>query len=242
MSDHNRGGGDRRKGVTRRLFLQGVGTAGIGTLALPKLLGAEESAAGEAAAAESGGAEVLSGAQRITLRINGADKALTVEPRTTLLDAIREGAGLTGSKAVCDRGTCGACTVFLDGTPVTSCLVLAVDAVGREITTIEGLGAPEQLHAVQAAFVECDGLQCGFCTPGFVMSTYAVLKANPNATLDEIKAGLAGNICRCGTYTQVFKAALTAKASLLAAAGRPREAELARAEARALPSLKEVTV
>jgi xanthine dehydrogenase YagT iron-sulfur-binding subunit len=124
----------------------------------------------------------------------------------TLLAALRNHLDLTGAKQVCDRGGCGACTVMLDGEPVVSCLMLAADAVGHDITTVEGLGTPEKMSPVQAAFVECDALQCGFCTPGFVVASTALLKKKPMPTLEEIKDGLAGNLCRCGTYGRVFEA------------------------------------
>jgi xanthine dehydrogenase YagT iron-sulfur-binding subunit len=149
-------------------------------------------------------------ATTIELNINGKPTTLEVEPRVTLLRALREHLGLTGTKLVCDRGACGACTVHLDGKPVTSCMVLAVDARGHQITTIEGLGTPSRMHPVQAAFVEADAQQCGFCTPGMVMSVAAVLDRNPNPTIDEIKRATAGNICRCGTYPHVFGAATLA--------------------------------
>jgi aerobic-type carbon monoxide dehydrogenase small subunit (CoxS/CutS family) len=132
----------------------------------------------------------------------------------TLLDALRGHLGLYGTKLVCDRGACGACTVFLDGNPVTSCMILAADARGHGITTIEGLGSPGRMHPVQAAFVQNDALQCGFCTPGMIMSITAALKRNPRATLDDIKHAVAGNICRCGTYPHVFQAALAAATAL----------------------------
>jgi aerobic-type carbon monoxide dehydrogenase small subunit (CoxS/CutS family) len=119
---------------------------------------------------------------------------------------LRNHLDLTGSKQVCDRGGCGACTVLLDGEPVNSCLILAADTEGREITTIEGLGTPEKMSALQAAFVEKDALQCGFCTPGMVVAGTALLAKTPSPTLDQIKAGLAGNLCRCGTYGRVFEA------------------------------------
>ncbi len=124
----------------------------------------------------------------------------------TLLRALRNHLGLTGAKEVCERGACGGCTVLLDGAPICACLLLAVDAVGHEITTVEGLGAPDRLSPVQAAFVECDALQCGFCTPGFVVASTALLRQNPHPSLEEIKAGLAGNLCRCGTYGRIFEA------------------------------------
>jgi len=142
----------------------------------------------------------------LKLKINGAAHTVTVEPRVTLLRALRNHLDFTGAKEVCDRGGCGACTVLLDGQPVCSCLLLAADAEGREITTVEGLGTPDKLSPVQAAFVESDALQCGFCTPGFVVAATALLERNPDPNLDEIKAGLAGNLCRCGTYGRVFEA------------------------------------
>jgi aerobic-type carbon monoxide dehydrogenase small subunit (CoxS/CutS family) len=127
---------------------------------------------------------------------------------------------LTGAKQVCDRGGCGACTVLVDGEPVASCLMLAADAVGHDITTVEGLGTPERMSALQSAFVECDALQCGFCTPGFVVAGTALLKKMPNPSLDQIKEGLAGNLCRCGTYGRVFEAVQKAAKSMAAAPKR----------------------
>jgi len=179
---------------SRRSFLK---TAGVGAAATTMVgVGAK----GEAATILGPGAVTLS------LRVNGAAHTVTVEPRVTLLDALRNHLDLTGSKQVCDRGACGACTVLFDGEPVNSCLILAADAEGHEITTIEGLGTPEKMSALQAAFVEKDALQCGFCTPGFVVAGTALLAKNPHPTLDEIKAGLAGNLCRCGTYGRIFEA------------------------------------
>jgi aerobic-type carbon monoxide dehydrogenase small subunit (CoxS/CutS family) len=129
-----------------------------------------------------------------------------VEPRTTLLSALRERLEMTGTKEVCDRGQCGACTVLMDGRPVLACMTLAVDARGREIATVEGLARNGELSAVQAAFVEKDGHMCGFCTPGMVMAATALLQENPKPSLEEIKQGMAGNLCRCGTYPKVFEA------------------------------------
>jgi len=128
----------------------------------------------------------------------------------TLLDALRNHLDLTGAKQVCDRGGCGGCTVLLDGLPVKSCMMLAVDAEGHEITTVEGLGTPEKMSPVQQAFVEKDALQCGFCTPGFVVAATALLAKNPDPTLDQIKHGLSGNLCRCGTYGRIFEAVQSA--------------------------------
>ena len=142
----------------------------------------------------------------VALRVNGVAHTLTLEPRVTLLRALRNHLDLTGAKEVCERVACGGCTVLLVGEPICACMMLAVDAVGHEITTVEGLGTPERMSAVQAAFVECDAMQCGFCTPGFVVASTALLNKYPNPSLDEVKAGLAGNLCRCGTYSRIFEA------------------------------------
>ena len=149
----------------------------------------------------------------LVLKVNGSSRTVTVEPRVTLLRALRNHLDLTGAKEVCDRGACGGCTVLLDGQVVASCLMLAADAVGHEITTVEGLGSPEKMSAVQAAFVKADALQCGFCTPGLVVASTALLRHNPNPTLEEVKDGLVGNLCRCGTYSRVFEAVLDAAAA-----------------------------
>jgi aerobic-type carbon monoxide dehydrogenase small subunit (CoxS/CutS family) len=151
----------------------------------------------------------ISGATKIELTINGTRREVEVEPRTTLLSALRVHLDppLTGAKEVCDRGACGACTVLLDGEPVYACTLLAANAVGHEIRTVEGLGRPGALSPVQEAFWKRDGLMCGFCTPGFVMSVTACLEANPAADEREIRERCAGNLCRCGTYPHVFAAA-----------------------------------
>jgi xanthine dehydrogenase YagT iron-sulfur-binding subunit len=201
------------KHLSRRAFIKGAGAtavvAGIGTIRGPaaSVAGpAENSAVNGDGIAERLGPE----AAVIELNINGAVRQVTVEPRVTLLEALRDHLGLYGTKLVCDRGACGACTVHLDGSPVTSCMILAIDARGHRITTIEGLANGAEMHAVQRAFVEHDALQCGFCTPGMIMSVAAALNHNPNPDLDEIKRAVSGNICRCGTYPHVFKAALAA--------------------------------
>jgi xanthine dehydrogenase YagT iron-sulfur-binding subunit len=144
----------------------------------------------------------------VTLNINGAIRELKLEPRVTLLDALRNHLGLTGSKEVCDRGTCGACTVLLDGKPIYSCMKLAVEAQGHDIATIEGVSRDGQLSPVQQAFVEEDALMCGYCTPGFVMSVTALLKYKPTPTAEEVKHACAGNLCRCGAYPRVLQAVL----------------------------------
>jgi aerobic-type carbon monoxide dehydrogenase small subunit (CoxS/CutS family) len=157
----------------------------------------------------------VAGAQRlgpgpvdVTLSVNGRERRTSVEPRVTLLDALRDRLDVTGPKKVCDRATCGACTVLLDGAPVYACSILALEARGREITTVEGLGSPDDLHPVQAAFVENDAQQCGFCTPGLVVACAALLERNPNPTEEEVNRALGGNLCRCGTYAGIRKVVL----------------------------------
>jgi xanthine dehydrogenase YagT iron-sulfur-binding subunit len=204
--------------LSRRAFIKGAGAAaviaGIGN-AIAKPAGSAAGTPDQSAVNGDGIAERLGpDAVTIDLNINGAIRQVTVEPRLTLLEAIRDQMGLYGTKLVCGRGACGACTVHLDGAPVTSCMILAVDARGHRITTIEGLANGAGLHPVQHAFVENDALQCGFCTPGMIISVAAALKRNPNADPNEIKRAVSGNICRCGTYPQVFKAALASAAAL----------------------------
>jgi xanthine dehydrogenase YagT iron-sulfur-binding subunit len=201
----------RAQPLTRRSFIKGAGAAA----AVAGLIGvhAPSAAADDAPAAALGGgvAEKLGpGPVTFDLQINSATRRLTLEPRTTLLGALRDHLGLTGAKIVCDRGACGACTVMIDGAAVTSCMVLAVDARGRRITTIEGLGTPAAMHPLQRAFAEQDALQCGFCTPGMVMALAAAMRTNPAPTIDDVRQAVVGNICRCGTYPHVFKAALAA--------------------------------
>ena len=144
----------------------------------------------------------------VSLTVNGKVLRTNLEPRVTLLDALRDSFDLTGAKRVCDRGTCGACTVLVDGKPVYSCSVLAIEAQRRKIMTVEGLGDPDNLHPIQRAFWDNDAQQCGFCTPGFVVATKAFLDRHPSPTADELAKGLCGNLCRCGTYVGVRAAAL----------------------------------
>jgi xanthine dehydrogenase YagT iron-sulfur-binding subunit len=195
---------------SRRKFLKGVGIAGAGAAVVDKLW-----VDAEAKEPQGTDGQPLSGNVKVVLDINGAKRTVQIEPRTTLLNTLRNHVepAVTGPKLVCDAGTCGACTVLLDGKPVYSCLVFAVDAVNKKITTVEGLGTPERLNAVQAAFVEKDALMCGFCTPGFVTSISAYLKNHPNPTLAEVREACKGNFCRCGTYPRVFEAALAAAKS-----------------------------
>jgi len=146
----------------------------------------------------------------VKLTVNGQEYEVYVEPRRTLLDALRKDLGLTGTKKGCDEGTCGACTVLLDGKPIYACMALAVECEGKSIETIESLEQGGQLHPVQRAFIEQDAFQCGFCTPGQVMSVKALLDMNPDPSTEEVKGALAGNLCRCGAYPKIFKAALSA--------------------------------
>lgn len=188
-----------RLDMSRRGFLKGVGAGAVATgLVHP---GADKKIAG--AATKTAGPEGAS----ITLTINGQSKKLTVEPRVTLLDALRNRLDITGAKKVCDRGTCGACTVLVDGDPMYACSLLAIEAEGKKITTVEGLGTPDNMSDVQSAYVEHDASQCGFCTPGFVVATTAFVRDNPGATLDQVRAGMGGNLCRCGTYKGITEAA-----------------------------------
>jgi len=189
----------------RRKFLKGVGIAGAGAAIADHLWV-------EADAQEQQAGAPISGSTKVVLDVNGQKRDVQVEPRTTLLNALRNHLepAVTGPKLVCDMGTCGACTVLLDGKPVYSCLVLAVDATNRKITTVEGLGTPDKPNAVQAAFVEKDASMCGFCTPGFVTTISAYLKKNPSPSLAEVREACKGNFCRCGTYPKVFEAALAA--------------------------------
>jgi len=141
----------------------------------------------------------------ITLFVNGTEYALKVKPSATLLEAIREDLGLTGAKEGCGEGECGACTVLMDGEAVNACLILAAEADGRQITTIEGLAQGEELHPIQQAFVDLGGLQCGFCTPGMILSAKVLLQANPDPSEEEIKKALEGNFCRCTGYTKIIE-------------------------------------
>jgi xanthine dehydrogenase YagT iron-sulfur-binding subunit len=199
----------RKLPLSRRSFLKGAALTSAGAVAAVATLGHLAHADASAPVLPEGVAEQLGpGPVDIELKINGASHHLAVEPRVTLVRALREHLGMTGTKLVCDRGSCGACTVHLDGQPVTACMMLAVDARGHEITTIEGLGNPDRMHPVQDAFVHTDAMQCGFCTPGMVMSIAAALEQNPAADLGTIRHSIAGNICRCGTYPHVFAAAI----------------------------------
>jgi len=193
------------QGFSRRGFLRGAGVTS-GALGVG-ILEPEEAEAAPPAVTPAGETS-------ITLNINGKATKVTVEPRTTLLDALRERLEITGAKRVCDRGTCGACTVMVNGKVNYGCTVLAIDAVGKQITTIESLTAGGKSHPLVAAFVNHDGLQCGYCTPGMVMAAKGFLDKNPNPTYEQVKAGMGGNLCRCGTYVGIRKAVLEAASNM----------------------------
>lgn len=190
-------------GLSRRGFLRGAGLTTAGTMVLNSGVMAFES---KPAVGQNYGPESVT----IEMKVNGELKSLIVEPRTTLATALRDHLQLTGTKVVCDRGSCSACTVWLDGKPVNSCMTFALDVGDREVETIESLATSEGLHPLQEAFIEHDASQCGYCTPGMIMSAAYLLKTNANPTLEDVKKATRGNLCRCGTYPHVFKATLEA--------------------------------
>ncbi len=194
-----------KKGMSRRGFLKGAGLTTVGTVALQT--GVLGSSAPEATLNEQA---IGPDTTLIKLNVNGKTRTLAIEPRTTLANALRDHLHLTGTKIVCERGACSACTVWVDGKPVNSCLTLAVEVVGQKITTIEGIGTEDNLHPVQQAFIDHDASQCGFCTPGMIMTATHFLRYHPNPNLEEVKVALRGNLCRCGTQPNVFKATLAA--------------------------------
>src|SRR6185437_1928993 len=194
---------------SRRTFLKGVGVAAVSA----ETMLAESTKAVEP---PPPGADALNtpieGPVKITLNVNDQARAVTVEPRTTLLSALRDRLEppITGPKLVCNEATCGGCTVLLDGKPVFGCSVLACDAVGKKVTTVEGLGTPDRMNPVQKAFVEKDAMMCGFCTPGFVTTISALLDKIPTPTEEQVREACRGNFCRCGTYPHIFAAAQAA--------------------------------
>lgn len=190
-----------KSAFSRRGFLQGLGV-GTGALGAGML---EREAEAAPAANVSGPGPVP-----VTLEINGKPYKANLEPRVTLLDALRNHFNLTGAKKVCDRATCGACTVIIDGKVVYACTMLAIDAQGKKIQTIEGISEGRRPHPVSTAFVNNDAQQCGYCTSGFVMASKGFLDHNPNPTYEQVKDGLGGNLCRCGTYVGVRRAVLEA--------------------------------
>ena len=190
-------------GFSRRDFLKTAGVSGLASAV---------TAAGVTEADAQTGARVIGpGDVPVTLMVNGKRVELRIEPRVTLLDAIRNRADLTGNKRVCDRGACGACTMIVDGRTVYSCSTLAIEVQGKQIRTVDGLANGATMHPVQQAFCDVDALMCGFCTPGFVVATVALLEKHPNPTPEQARRGLDGNICRCGTFVRVMEAAMSAK-------------------------------
>ena len=185
-----------RRGVSRRRFL---GTVGTGTVGVAVLGGRPATGAAEQIA-PAGDLTPL------TLVVNGKKRRTFVEPRWTLLYVLRDVFGMTGTKPGCERGECGACTILIDGQARYACMILALEVEGREITTIEGMMLGEQPGPVQQAFIEEDGFQCGFCTPGQVMAAESLLRQKPDPSIDEIREGMSGNLCRCGAYKHIFKA------------------------------------
>jgi xanthine dehydrogenase YagT iron-sulfur-binding subunit len=193
---------ESHEGISRRGFLTSVSA---GAVAAAAVKGAKEAPA----------QEILAGNKAVTinLNVNGSIRKILAEPRWTLVYVLREVLGLTGTKIGCERGECGACTVLIDGKPRYSCMTLAVEAEGHAITTVEGLLDGDKLGPVQQAFAEEDAFECGFCTPGQIMAVEGLLRGNPNPTIEQIRIGVSGNLCRCGAYKNVFRAA--AKASKL---------------------------
>jgi xanthine dehydrogenase YagT iron-sulfur-binding subunit len=201
MNDPEPTGGNA---FSRRTFLKGLGTTAVAAVA------AQTTAVAAELEKVNGEKVIGPGAVPVTLRVNGQRLKLVLEPRVTLLDALRNYSSLTGAKEGCDRAACGACTVLFDGLPIYSCQKLALEAPGHEITTVEGLAKGDQLSKVQQAFIEKDALQCGYCTPGFIMSVTALLKQNPHPSADEVKHACAGNLCRCGTHPHILQAVFQA--------------------------------
>jgi len=192
--------------VSRRNFLKGTGVA----LTIPLVAGGEKVVKAAGAQVKILGPDKVN----ITLTINGAARQVGVEPRVTLLDALRNDLDTTGAKRVCDRATCGACTMIIDGKPVYSCTTLAIEAEGKKIETVESLAQGDKLHPVQQAFWDNDAQQCGFCTPGFVMACKALLDKHPTPTDEQVQMGLGGNLCRCGTYHGIKAAVAQASADM----------------------------
>jgi aerobic-type carbon monoxide dehydrogenase small subunit (CoxS/CutS family) len=201
--DQQPAGDDAKNGISRRGFLKGAGLTAAGTALLD---GVQAFSREPGSTADSGVTELGPGPVPVRLRINGKEHSLEIEPRTTLADALRIHLGMTGTKIICDRGACSGCTVLLDKMPVNSCMTLAVDAIGLDVTTIEGLASESSPHPLQIAFVKHDALQCGFCTPGMVMSAIDLVARYPNADEATIRQHLEGNLCRCTGYHNIVKA------------------------------------
>ena len=192
--------------VSRRAFLGSVSAAAVGSAMHEHTLIVGYAAAAEPSSAPTTGSDPVPA----MLRVNGVLRGVAVPPQMTLAEVLRGPLGLTGTKIACDRGACSACTVWLDGAPVASCMILAVDVGDRSITTIEGLADGDRLHPMQAAFIEHDAMQCGFCTPGLVMSCAALIERNPDPSQEDVKTAISGHLCRCGTYQNVITATMAA--------------------------------
>jgi xanthine dehydrogenase YagT iron-sulfur-binding subunit len=205
-TDRSGDGGACRIEMSRRTFFKGAGLSAASMALLDGGLGVPAAAGDRASEPQIIGP----GAVLLSLSVNGRTLPVRVDPGTTLADVLRLSLGLTGTKIGGDRGACSACTVWVDGEVVASCMTLAFDVRGKQVTTIEGLAQGGTLHPVQQAFVDHDALQCGFCTPGMVMSCAALVERHPNCTLEDVKAAVSGHLCRCGTYPNIFKATLAA--------------------------------
>jgi len=192
------------RGKSRRGFLKGAGLTTAGTIVLPSGVLAADLQKREESKIK--GPEALT----IELHVNGKTLKASIEPRATLAEVLRDQLQLTGTKVVCDRGSCSACTVWIENRPVNACMTFAMDVGERKVTTIEGLASNGKLHPIQESFIEHDATQCGFCTSGMIMSTAALLEENSNPTIEDVKHATRGNYCRCGTYPHVFKATLAA--------------------------------
>jgi xanthine dehydrogenase YagT iron-sulfur-binding subunit len=199
---------------SRRQFLSRLAAISAGFTVANPIIGSAKGSEQTDGRIDSAANGVEAGLTEMTLTVNGKPRRLKVDPRVTLLDALRDRLDLTGTKKGCDRGACGACTVHVDGRRVLSCLTLAITAQGREITTIEGLATGDQLHPVQAAFVSCDGFQCGYCTPGQIMSAIGCIHEGHTGSDTEIREFMSGNLCRCAAYPNIVEAIKTAAAQM----------------------------
>lgn len=195
---------DIKHKISRRSFLKGVGSSAVTVAVIPPSV--EVSKAKKTIPPQEKGIEK----GVVTLIVNGKTYRVEVETREILADTLRKRLDLTGTKIMCSQGACGACTVLVDGVPIYSCMTLTMDVNNKEITTIEGLLSNGKLHPVQEAFIEKDGMQCGFCTPGQIMTAVAFLNKNPNPTLEDVKLGMSGNLCRCGAYPKILESVLAA--------------------------------
>jgi xanthine dehydrogenase YagT iron-sulfur-binding subunit len=193
-----------KKGISRRKFIQGVGTGVVSSSVLIDTLKASpKGSAGEALKPHEGSVP-------LSFKVNGKEVRVKIEPTTTLVEVLRDHLKLTGTKVSCDQGECGACTVLVDGKAIYSCHFLALDAAGKDVITVEGLPTGDTLHPIQEAFIEHDGMQCGFCTSGQVMATQALLLKNPKPSKDQVLKGMSGNLCRCGAYPHIIDSVLDA--------------------------------